>query len=181
MRRVIAGIIVALVGTLIGLLGGCGSDGGGGGGGSTPEGEIWQWALGRNIWTDDALRPYSANVGREWSTDIDRLEDGFKLSFDSAGVVTMVTLFNDETALGVPGTGNYSAYRGELPEGLTWAATSTELGAEYGAANQRGGYGSDIVFTYQSEGGYLFDVGFAARHASDLPGSPIHFIQVRRG
>jgi hypothetical protein len=175
-----AAMVAALVAALVALLSGCGSDGGGGGG-SAPEGEVWQWALGRNIWTDEALQQYSSNVGRELSTDIDRLEDGFKLTFDSSGVVTMVTVFNDETAIGLPGTGNYSAYRGALPGGLSWDATAADLGAEYGTTNQTGGNGTDIVFAYQSEDGYLFDVGFAARHARDLPGSPIHFIQVRRG
>ena len=39
-----------------------------------------------------------------------------------------VSIFNDEAALGYPGTQHYSAYAGELPAGLSWDSTASEYG-----------------------------------------------------
>lgn len=150
---------------------------------SVTTGEIWEWAIGRNVWTDPALEPYAREVGTDDGTDIDVQSEGFKLTLDSTGtVVVSVTVFNDENALGLPGMEtNFSPYRGELPLGLTWADTATSLLSAhpaYSAAS--GGYGTSITFTYVVEG-YRFDVALQARHESDVPGSALHYIVVGRG
>ncbi|HET9170392.1 MAG TPA: hypothetical protein VFN97_13195 [Actinospica sp.] len=152
-------------------------------GSETPKsaGEIWQWALGRNVWADSSLRPYSGSLGTTSDTDLNVQSQGFKLSFDSSGTVTEVTLFNDETAIGLPSSSSsFTAYRGSLPAGLSWQDTASTLGEQYGAQNQTGGYGTDITFTHVTGDGYEVQIAFAARHASDLPNSPIHYIAVSR-
>lgn len=147
----------------------------------TPRAEIWQWALGRNVWTDPGLRGYTADLGRS-DTDVNVLSQGFQLTLDASGVVVAVTLYNDETMLGLPASQTaFRAYRGTLPAGLSWAATAASVQARYGAANQSGGFGTDITFSYRTTDGYLLELAFAARHESDLPSSPIHCITVRRG
>lgn len=144
-------------------------------------GEIWQWALGRDAWTDKDLQTYTRDLGRTWDTDVNVQSEGFKLSLDSSGTVIAVTLFNDEAALGYPGTStDFLAYKGQLPGGLSWSDTATTLGAEYGAPNQSGGYGLDITFTTVTRDGYRLEIAFTARHQGDLPGSPIHCVTVRR-
>lgn len=149
---------------------------------SVPDGEIWQWALGRNLWTDPGLEAYAKDLGTDWSdpgTDANAHSQGFQLTADSTGTVTAVTLYNDESALGYPGAdSNFSAYQGALPMGLTWNDTAADLGAIYGAQNQSGGYGTDIVFAYRTSDGHRIEVSFVARHEQDLPGSVIHSITV---
>ena len=145
------------------------------------QGEIWQWALGRNVWEDPQLQRYSRQLGSSEETDVMVQSQGFSLTPDGSGVVTAVTLFNDETALGLPvSESSFSAYKGRLPMGLTWGTTARQMGAVYGASNQSGGFGTSITFMYVSDG-YSLQVGFAARHERDLPQSPIHSIVVRRG
>lgn len=145
------------------------------------QGEIWQWALGRNVWEDPQLQRYTRQLGSSEETDVMVQSQGFSLTPDGSGVVTAVTLFNDETALGLPASeSSFSAYQGLLPMGLTWGTTAIQMGAVYGASNQSGGYGTTITFTYVSDG-YSLQVGFAALHERDLPQSPIHSIVVRRG
>ncbi|MBN9621321.1 MAG: hypothetical protein J0H43_16590, partial [Actinobacteria bacterium] len=91
-------------------------------------GEIWQWALGRNVWSDPDLQPYTQTLGRTWDTDVNVQSLGFQLTPDAAGAVVAVTVYNDENALGYPGTEtNFAAYRGTLPLGLTWAHTATDV------------------------------------------------------
>ncbi|TCC20573.1 hypothetical protein [Kribbella sindirgiensis] len=151
---------------------------------AVPSGEIWQWALGRNLWTDPGLAAYAEDLGTDWGdpgTDANVHSRGFQLTADSSGTVTAVTLYNDESALGYPaGETSFSAYQGSLPMGLTWNTTATDLGVVYGAANQTGGYGTEIAFTYVTPGGEQVRLSFAARHERDLPGSPIHSITVSR-
>ncbi len=85
------------------------------------QGEIWQWALGRNVWEDRELQRYTHQLGSSEETDVMVQSQGFSLTPDGSGVVTAVTLFNDETALGLPvSESSFSAYQGRLPMGLTW-------------------------------------------------------------
>ncbi|WP_350275853.1 hypothetical protein [Kribbella sp. HUAS MG21] len=153
-------------------------------GATVPDGEIWEWALGRNLWSDPGLAAYAKDLGTDWSdpgTDANVHSRGFQLTADSSGTVTAVTLYNDESALGYPGEDtNFSAYQGSLPMGLTWSTTATDLGAGYGAENQTGGYGTEIVFTYTTPSGGRLEISFAARHERDLPGAAIHSITVAR-
>jgi hypothetical protein len=69
---------------------------------ATPSGEVWQWALGRNVWTDPDLQQYTQSLGDTHDTDVNVQSEGFQLTADSSGTVVAVTLFNDETALGMP-------------------------------------------------------------------------------
>lgn len=151
---------------------------------TVPNGEIWEWALGRNLWTDPGLVAYAKQLGTDWGdpgTDANVHSRGFQLTADSSGTVVAVTLYNDETALGYPGGDtNFSAYQGSLPMGLSWTMTASDLGVGYGAENQTGGYGTDIAFTYSTPDGDQLKVSFVARHEPDLPGSLIHSITVTR-
>lgn len=146
-----------------------------------PTGEIWQWALGRDVFTDENLKQYSQSLGTTGHTDVDVQSEGFKLTVTS-GIVTAVTLYNDETALGYPGSSsNFTAYRGQLPLNLTWQSTAGSMGVQYGASNQSGGFGTDITFSYTTTDGYDVVVGFVARHQQDFtPETPIHYITVRK-
>lgn len=146
---------------------------------ATATGEIWQWALGRDVWSDPALQPYTHNLGRTMDTDANVQSRGFQLTPDSSGTVTSVTLYNDENDLGYPGSEtNFSAYQGSLPLELSWDDTATEVSQTLGSGSRSGGYGTDITFTYVTDDGYRVEVGFAARHDADLPDSPIHYIRV---
>lgn len=144
-------------------------------------GEIWQWALGKNVWSDPALQPYTRDLGRTSDTDVNVQSQGFQLTPDASGAVYSVTVYNDETALGMPYVEtNFNAYRGKLPMGLTWNDTASDVSRMYGTGNQAGGYGTSITFTYLTKDEYRVEVGFMALHDQDLPGSPIHFIRVSR-
>lgn len=146
-----------------------------------PSGEIWQWALGRNVWDDPALQPYTHDLGRTEDTDVNVQSQGFQLTPDSSGAVYSVTVYNDETALGLPYVEtNFNAYRGKLPLQLTWSDTANDVTRMYGAGNQAGGYGTTITSTYLTRDGYRVEVGFMALHDQDLPNSPIHYIRVSR-
>lgn len=145
------------------------------------DGEIWQWALGRDAWTDRDLARYTQGLGRGDDTDVNVQSEGFKLSLDASGTVVAVTVFNDETDLGFPASEtNFRAYEGRLPMNLSWDDTATDIQRRYGATNQSGGFGTSVVFRYTTDDGYGVEVGFAARHQTDLPGSPMHYITVAR-
>lgn len=149
---------------------------------ATTAGEIWQWALGKNLWTDPSLRAYSRQLGVSWgqSTDAEVQSQGFELTADSAGVVTSVTLYNDEADLGLPvSETSYQAYQGELPEGLTWSSTGSDVGAEYGTQSM-GGYGSGLplAFDYASHDGHHLTITFNAKTAAELPSAPMLSIRV---
>ena len=104
---------------------------------------------------------------------------GFQLAPDAPGTVTAVTVHNDENLLGYPGSETtFRAYRGTLPLGLSWDHTATDVDQLPGSDDRTGGWGTDITYSYITTDGYRVDVGFVARHDSDLPGSPIHFIRV---
>src|SRR5215207_10117100 len=72
-----------------------------------PPGEVWEWALGRNPWTDTDLKKYfhpievamcgSAGQCPGWAESLD---DGWKANPGGDGNVVSVELFNDEASLG---------------------------------------------------------------------------------
>ncbi|GAA2100042.1 hypothetical protein GCM10009841_14390 [Microlunatus panaciterrae] len=106
-------------------------------------------------------------------------QEGFQLTLDASGTVIAVTLYNDENAIGLPSSdASFSAYQGTLPADLTWTDTASSIGATYGAANQSGGFGTEIIFTYTTSDNYRLELAFAARHERDLPNAPIHTIRV---
>jgi hypothetical protein len=145
-------------------------------------GEIWQWALGRNLWTDPALEQYSRQLGLYWgqSTDAEAQSQGFELTADSTGTVTSVTLYNDETDLGFPQSStSYQAYQGRLPGGLTWDDTGSTVGAEYGTQSM-GGYGSglELAFDYKTDDGHPLTITFNASTKAELPDAPMHSIMI---
>jgi hypothetical protein len=146
-------------------------------------GEVWQWALGRDVWSDPALAPYTGDLGTDWAdpdTDVHVQSEGFTLTPDASGTVVAVTVYNDETALGFPpSSSSFSAYRGALPGGLTWSDTASDLGVEYGAPEVSGGWGTSIVLSASTQDGHPLAITFLATHADDLPGSPIHSITIR--
>lgn len=147
---------------------------------STPDGAVWQWALGRNAWTDPALRRFTGSLGVH-STDANDFADGVKLGIDTSGQVVSVTLFNDQSYLPDADQPNtFHAFQGPLPGNLSWRDTASDLGAVYGAANQAGGYGSDITFTTTTDDGYRLTVAFQARHQADLPTSVMDYVMVTK-
>lgn len=139
------------------------------------QGEIWTWALGRNVRTDPDLKYYK--VRDDGSVVVQ--SEGFILGTDASGAVTAVTLYNDESALGLPYVdSNMKAYKGSLPEGLSWRDTATEVISKFGSGKQFGGYGIPITLTYPMSGGRYLEVELLATHENDLANSPIHSISV---
>jgi hypothetical protein len=146
---------------------------------SAPRGEIWQWALGRDI-DDPALRPYTLNM----KGDAANVQpEGFALHFDTAQRVYLVSLYNDERSLGFEEENTFGAYRGELPNGLSWDMTATDLLETLGEPDDAytTGYGAELSFTYRNLDGYAVEIMLAARHQRDLPTSPMHVINVGVG
>ena len=150
-----------------------------------PTGEIWEWALGRNVFEDPALYKLTSQLGHapDYDTDINVQSRGYQLTMDSEGTVVQVTLYNDENELGYPGSEtNFSAYSGRLPGGLTWQETASTMGAQANGENQvGGGWGIEYSFRYATQDGYRLEVTFAAAHSDELAEAPIHSIGVRRG
>ncbi|HET9649319.1 MAG TPA: hypothetical protein VFP34_13975 [Microlunatus sp.] len=139
--------------------------------------EIWFWALGRNVWTDPALIPYTGGLGYG-DTDVNLHAAGVQLALDPQGTVTSVTVYNDENALGYPGSEtNFSAYAGMLPLGLTWSDDVSSVDASHALVSESGGFGTEIVHTFV-DNGLRIDVTFTARHSNELPGASIHGITV---
>ncbi|WP_421735285.1 hypothetical protein [Cellulomonas sp.] len=146
-----------------------------------PAGEVWQWALGSNVWDDPRLARYAADLGApDTSVDVNANAEGFQLVLDSDGTVVSVVLFNDETALGLPESPtSFRAYPGELPAGLTWSDTADSVVARYGMGTQSGGWGTEVALTYAWTDGASITLGFAATHEAELPGAPLHTITLR--
>jgi hypothetical protein len=149
---------------------------------ATTTGEIWQWALGRHLWSDPELDRYSRQLGVSWgqSTDAEVQSQGFELTADSSGTVTSVTLYNDEVGLGLPQSStSYQAYQGDLPSGLTWSDTGSDVGAEYGTQTM-GGYGSGLplAFQYTLDDGHHATITFNAKTAEELSTAPMLSIMV---
>ncbi|HET8657541.1 MAG TPA: hypothetical protein VFM55_00915 [Micromonosporaceae bacterium] len=160
-----------------------GSTGGAGGGAyeqpDSPRGEIWQWALGRDL-DDPALRRYTANL----KGDAAHVKsEGFTLHFDAAMTVYSVTLFNDEAKLGWGPGDTFRAYRGQLPGGLSWDMTAADVVNTLGQPDQAytTGYGVELSFTYQDVDGFEIEIRLVARHQRDLWPSPMHSIDVGAG
>lgn len=147
---------------------------------AVPSGEIWQWALGRNIWDDEALAGLAATIGPN-SDSITIQPYGFQLDVDASGTVAAVLLFNDEVALGLPASeSSFSAYQGSLPAGLSWQDTYDTVVGRYGeGALLTGGWGVPFSFAYQTEVGYEIDLTFLASHSDELPGAPLHIVTLR--
>ncbi|VBA29729.1 hypothetical protein [Mycobacterium pseudokansasii] len=167
---------------------------------ATPSGEIWQWALGKNMLTDATLRDYLNSApggpGRvcygdpklcqqstpdpqdiRALTDIVRVpSEGFGLVPDEHGTVVSVVLYNDIRE-------QKYLYRGKLPEGWTWDSTATDVGAVFGTPNMVAGFEQQpyipIAFKYQTAD-HLYDlrVEFAATTADELPGAHMRTIAV---
>ncbi|ORB83712.1 hypothetical protein B1987_07705 [Mycobacterium kansasii] len=167
---------------------------------ATPSGEIWQWALGKNMLTDPTLRDYLNSApggpGRvcygdprlcqqstldpqdiRALTDIVRVpSEGFGLVPDEHGIVVSVVLYDDIRE-------QKYLYRGRLPEGWTWDSTATDIGAVFGAPNMVAGFEQQpyvpIAFKYQTAD-HLYDlrVEFAASTADELPGAHMRTVAV---
>lgn len=107
--------------------------------------------------------------------------EGFELNLDSSGTVHSVTLFNDENSLGFSGN-TFSAYDGQLPAGLSWNETATDIVNLLGQPDDSytAGYGVELSFTYSDRNGYTLVINLAARHQRDLWTSPMHSIDVSR-
>jgi hypothetical protein len=167
---------------------------------AAPPGDIWEWALTRDLWTDPDLKQYIDPVGQcggegqcpGWAQS---LADGWKANPGVASNVVSVELFNDETALGRPNTPHIAgssgqdlkrAYKGTLPLGKTWSTTAKDMGALYGAHNMIFGRNAyleiPITFEYFTDDGrYKLWFEFYAMTAPELPNALIHKIEVFRG
>jgi hypothetical protein len=167
---------------------------------AAPPGDIWKWALGRDLWTDPDLEQYlhpiaQCAAGEQCAGWAQSLDDGWKANPGADGLVVSVELFNDETALGTPNHPNIAgsssaglkqAYKGRLPLEKTWRTTANDMAAAYGAGNMvfgRNEYmGIPATFEYLSEDArYKFWFEFYAMTAQDLPNALIHKIEVFRG
>jgi hypothetical protein len=134
------------------------------------------------LWNDPALEGYARQLGVSWgqSTDAEVQSQGFELTADSAGTVTTVTLYNDEAGLGLPQSStSYQAYQGDLPAGLTWNDTGSDVGAQYGTQST-GGYGSGLplAFEYRLDDGHQVTITFNATTEAELSSAPMLSIQV---
>ncbi len=165
-----------------------------------PDGEIWEWALGKDILTDPTLRDYvnstPLGAGRVCYgdpnlcqqsppssqdalalTDVVRVpSEGFGLVPDEQAKVVSVVLYNDIRE-------HKYLYQGRLPEGWTWDTTATDLGDVFGAPNMVAGFEQQpyipIAFkSHTADNLYDLRVEFAATTAADLPGALMRTITV---
>ena len=165
-----------------------------------PVGEIWEWALGKDMLTDPTLRDYvnstPLGAGRVCYgdpklcqesppspqdalalTDVVRVpSEGFGLVPDEHGKVVSVVLYNDLRE-------QKYLYQGRLPEGWTWASTAADLGDVFGAPNMVAGFEQQpyIPIAFKSQtADHLYDlrVEFAATNAAELPGAHMRTITV---
>jgi hypothetical protein len=150
---------------------------------TTPAGEVWDYALGLR-WDDPAIAAYTQGFGR-YSGDGDDptghvRSQGFMLNLDGAGVVTSVTLVNDEAALGY-GTG-FQAYRGRLPFGVSWDETADDVHARLGdPLSVTGGAGLDVGWWYRDSDERAVLVSFRAgdQYGTQVSAdAPIHMVEV---
>jgi hypothetical protein len=167
---------------------------------AAPPGDIWEWALGRDLWTDPDLEQYlhpimQCGSGGECPGWAQSLDDGWKANPGVDGNVVSVELFNDETVLGTPDNPNVAVssggglkhpYNGKLPLEKTWSTTAKDMGVVYGARNMifgRNAYlEAPVTFQYFTDDGrYKLWFEFYAMTAQDLPNARIHEIEVFRG
>ncbi len=165
-----------------------------------PQGEIWEWALGKDMLTDPTLRDYVNSApggpGRVCYGDptlcqqsptnpqdilpasgiVKVPSEGFGLVPDEHGKVVSVVLYNDLLQ-------HKYLYQGRLPEGWTWGSNATDLGAVFGAPNMVAGIEQQpyipIAFTFRSaDNRYDLRVEFAATKEAELPGALMREITV---
>lgn len=184
-RRRFMGIVVPLVVALIAVVvPACDrSDSAGTAVPADPPSEIWQWALGRNVWTDPALQPYSRNLGMDsYHLEISVQSQGFRLIPDDVGNVSMVRLVNDEAKLGYNWGGTpFKAYQGQLPDGLSWNYTAGDLGVDCSAPGVSCLMGAEQQ-RYTRDGSYRLRIVFAvtSQNLDQLPYAPMLSIDVTR-
>lgn len=98
---------------------------------AAPRGEVWEWALGENATTDPDLAPYRNDLS---GSGIHEFSLGWEATVATDGTVTQVSVYNDETAIGLPPSStSYQAYKGRLPGGLSWDDTASDVVGKLGA------------------------------------------------
>ncbi|MEU8517659.1 hypothetical protein AB0C76_39700 [Kitasatospora sp. NPDC048722] len=127
---------------------------------ASPAGEVWEWALGRNVFTDPLFRPYLDDLT---GSGIHEFSRGWEATVHSDGTVVAVNIYNDEASIGLgQSSTSYSAYTGRLPGGLLWSDTAAEAGQKLGAPAATGlaPGGSEADWT-GVEGQYTIHVYFS--------------------
>ncbi|MCA1781208.1 MAG: hypothetical protein ABR500_03250 [Dermatophilaceae bacterium] len=127
--------------------------------GEIPEGEIWQWAVGQNVW-EDPLYALSREQLPPGATDIYAHTLGFSLTPDVQGSVAVATLFNQGTGM--------EAYPGALPGGLDWSITGGDLLDILGDGSAVGPYPTDEFLEFTDDG-YELTISTNAMHEEELP------------
>lgn len=155
---------------------------------AAPRGEIWEWALGRNAFTDPDLAPYTQGLGRTatcdygscgsfTSTEVVELADGFKLIPGADSTIRTVELYTSD--------GQFQAYPGRLPVGLDWGMTGADVAAMYGDSFNfvpDSTHFNPVAFRGVSgDGRYLIEIDFAVFNPAQVPGAPLHKIAVSPG
>jgi hypothetical protein len=160
---------------------------------AAPQGEIWEWALGREAFNDPDLAPYTRGLGATIGgpcpydycppaytvTEAVVADKGFKLVPTGAEqVIGTVELYNKDNV--------FQPYPGRLPFGLTWDMTADQIGLVYNGPNMVPGSGNITPITFESltpDGRYDVQVEFNVFwfHADQLPNSRMHKIAVSRG
>lgn len=91
---------------------------------TSTSGEVWHWALGRELFVDPLVTSYSAGTDARAGAQVDVAQHGFTLVADRYGRVASVVLHAAGPDL--------SAYAGALPQALaaptTWRSTAAHLG-----------------------------------------------------
>jgi hypothetical protein len=156
----------------------------------TPPGEIWEWALGRNAFNDPDLARYTGGVGRQAGVPLGdnvigiytadeavNLAGGFKLIPWADSTIGSVELYNSD--------GQFQAYPGRLPVGLSWDMTGADIEAVYDGAFQFvpfSGSVMPITFKGMSDDGRLaIEIDFGTFIPAQTPGGRLHRIAVSRG
>lgn len=135
-----------------------------------PEGEIWQWAFGQNVWEDPLYALSKEQNFSPGATDIYANTLGFSLTPDVQGNVAVVTLFNQGTGM--------EAYPGALPGGLNWSITGGDLLDILGDGSAVGPYPT-YEFQAFTDDGYELTISTNAMHEEELPYASMTSITVR--
>ena len=142
---------------------------------SSTSGEVWHWALGRELFVDPLVTPYTADLDAGAGAEVVVPEQGFELVGDRYGRVASVILL----AAGP----DVSAYPGELPQPLTapmtWQSTAADLGIVDDPAVACS-TGADVGCTYDvvDHEGHLVTLTFAADSLDDLPTATLGSVEV---
>ncbi len=150
---------------------------------SSTSGEVWHWALGRELFVDPLVTPYTADLDAGAGAEVVVPEQGFELVGDRYGRVASVILL----AAGP----DVSAYSGELPQPLTapmtWQSTAADLGivddpavACSTSTSSSTSTGADVGCTYDvvDHEGHLVTLTFAADSLDDLPTATLGSVEV---